>query len=421
MSVLSIVNARLIDPASGRDEEGGVICEDGKILEIGDIVPRGDIIDAGGLILAPGLIDMRVRTGEPGLENRETLETASKAAVAGGVTSVVLMPETDPVIDDIALVDYLIRKGSDLPIEIHIAGALTKKLDGKSLTEIGLMKEAGAVLFSNGSQPIRDAQTMRRLMSYAANFNALIANRAVEPTLSEGTVAHESNLSSRLGLNAAPSISERIMAERDIALAELTGGRILIDLISSKAALEAVQTAKAKDLDVYSSVSINHLCLNEVDIGDYRSFAKLDPPLREESDRLALLEGVNQGEIDVIVSDHDPRPAGEKRLPYSEAASGAVGLELLLAAGLSQVADGHMDLMAFLAAVTCNPADLLGLDTGRLNSGAPANLVLIDPNKPWVCESSQLKSRSKNTPFDGRRLTGKAVKTFYQGREVFSL
>ncbi|CAM3658860.1 dihydroorotase [Litorimonas haliclonae] len=421
MSALSIVNARLIDPASGRDEEGGLVCEDGKILEIGDIFPRGDIVDARGLILAPGLIDMRVRTGEPGLENRETLETASRAAVAGGVTSVVLMPETDPVIDDISLVDYLIRKGSDLPVDIHIAGALTKKLDGKSLTEIGLMKEAGAVIFSNGSQPIRDAQTMRRLMSYAANFNALIANRAVEPTLSEGTVAHESNLSSRLGLNAAPSISERIMAERDIALAELTGGRILIDLISSKAALEAVKTAKAKDLDVYSSISINHLCLNEVDIGDYRSFAKLDPPLREESDRLALLEGVNQGEIDVIVSDHDPRPAGEKRLPYSEAASGAVGLELLLAAGLSQVAEGHMDLMAFLAAVTCNPADLLGLDTGRLNSGAPANFVLIDPNKPWVCASNNLKSRSKNTPFDGRRLTGRAVKTFYQGREVFSL
>lgn len=421
MSALSIINARLIDPASGRDEEGGLICEDGKIAEIGDIVPRGDIVDAGGLILAPGLIDMRVRTGEPGLENRETLLTASKAAVAGGVTSIVLMPETDPVIDDISLVDYLIRKGTDLPIDIHIAGALTKKLDGKSLTEIGLMREAGAVLFSNGSKPIRDAQTMRRLMSYAANFNALIANRAVEPSLSEGTVAHESNLSSRLGLNAAPAISERIMAERDIALAELTGGRLLIDLISSKDALEAVKTAKAKDLDVYSSVSINHLCLNEVDIGDYRSFAKLDPPLREESDRLALLEGVNRGEIDIIVSDHDPRPAGEKRLPYSEAAPGAVGLELLLAAGLSQVADGYLDLSAFLAAVTCHPAELLGLETGRLKQDSPANLVLIDPNKPWVCESSQLKSRSKNTPFDGRRLTGRAIKTFYQGREVFSL
>ncbi len=193
MSALSIINARLIDPATDRDEEGGLICENGKIIELGDIIPRGDIVDARGLILAPGLIDMRVRTGEPGLENRETLLTASKAAVAGGVTSIVLMPETNPVIDDISLVDYLIRKGIDLPVDIHIAGALTKKLDGKSLTEIGLMREAGAVLFSNGSEPIREAKTMRRLMSYAANFNALIANRAIEPTLSKGTAAHESN------------------------------------------------------------------------------------------------------------------------------------------------------------------------------------------------------------------------------------
>jgi dihydroorotase len=421
MSTLSIVNARLIDPASGRDEEGGIVCEDGRISEIGEIIPRGDIINAGGLILCPGLIDMRVRTGEPGRENRETLATAAQAAIAGGVTSVVLMPETDPVIDDIALVDYLIRKGEDLPVDIHIAGALTKDLDGEKLTEIGLMREAGAVLFSNGSTPIKDAQTMRRLMTYAANFNALISNRAIEPSLNSGAVAHESNLSSRLGLKTAPAIAERIMAERDIALAELTGGSILIDLISSEAALSAIAHAKSKDLDVFTSVSINHLCLNEVDIGDYRSFAKLDPPLREETDRLALLNGVNNGLIDVIVSDHDPRPAGEKRLPFAEAASGAVGLELLLSAGLSQVADGQLDLMAFLAAVTCNPAELLGLDAGRLSFGAPANMALIDPNKPWVCHSDNLKSRSKNTPFDGRRLTGRAVKTFYQGAEVFSL
>lgn len=276
-------------------------------------------------------------------------------------------------------------------------------------------------MFSNGSAPVADAQTMRRLMAYAANFNALIANRAIEPSLNAGSVAHESNMSSRLGLHACPAISERIMAERDIALAELTGGSILIDLISSQAALEPVVKAKSKNLDVFASVSINHLCLNEVDIGDYRSFAKLDPPLREESDRLALIDAINKGQIDVIVSDHDPRPAGEKRLPYAEAAPGAVGLEILLGAGLSQVAEGHLNLMAFLAAVTCNPADLLGLNCGRLKMGAPANLVLIDPHKPWVCNSDMLLSRSKNTPFDGRRLTGRAIKTFYAGQEVFSL
>ena len=420
MKTLSIVNARLIDPATGYDELGGIVCEDGRIVERGDIIPRGDIIDAQGHILCPGLIDMRVNTGEPGRENRETLETAAKAAISGGVTSIAVMPETDPVIDDISLISYLTSKGENLPVDVHIVGALTKNLDGKSLTEIGLMKEVGAAYFSNGSKPINDAQTMRRLMTYASNFNALIANRAIEPSLSQGSVAHESNLSSRLGLTASPAMSERIMVEQDIALAELTGGSVLIDLISSEQALAAVKRAKDKDLDVYASVSINHLCLNEVDIGDYRTFAKLDPPLREETDRLALLEGINSGLIDVIVSDHTPRPAGEKRLPYAEAATGAVGLEILLAAGLSQVAEGHLDLVPFLAAMTCNPADILGLETGHLKLGAPANLVLIDPNKPWLCDSEKLQSRSKNTPFDGRRLTGRAIKTIYRGEVVYS-
>ncbi len=421
MNPLSIVNARVIDPATGLDVEGGVLCENGVIKDVGDIIPRGDIIDAKGHILCPGLIDMRVNTGEPGRENRETLATAAQAAISGGVTSIVVMPETDPVIDDISLVSYLASKGKDLPIDIHIAGALTKGLNGQSLTEIGLMKEAGAKYFSNGSTAIPEAQTMRRLMAYAANFNALIANRAIEPSLNIDTVAHESSLSSRLGLRAVPAMAERIMAERDIALAELTGGSILIDLISSELVLESISRAKDKDLDVFSTVSINHLCLNEGDIGDYRTFAKLDPPLREESDRLALLEGVNTGLIDVIVSDHTPRPAGEKRLPFSEAATGAVGLELLLAAGLSQIAEGQLDLMAFLAAVTCNPADLLALPTGRLSEGTPANLVIIDPHKPWLCDSEKLLSRSKNTPFDGRRMTGRAVHTIYNGALVYSL
>lgn len=421
MTVLSIVNARVIDPASGLDIEGGVLCENGLIKDIGDIIPRGDIIDAKGHILCPGLIDMRVNTGEPGRENRETLETAAQAAISGGVTSIVVMPETDPVIDDISLVSYLSSKGKELPIDVHIAGALTKGLNGQSLTEIGLMKAAGAKYFSNGSTAIPEAQTMRRLMAYAANFNALIANRAIEPSLSSDTVAHESSLSSRLGLRAVPAMSERIMAERDIALAELTGGSVLIDLISSELVLESISRAKDKELDVFSSVSINHLCLNEGDIGDYRTFAKLDPPLREESDRLALLEGVNTGLIDIIVSDHTPRPAGEKRLPFSEAATGAIGLELLLSAGLSQIAEGQLDLMAFLSAVTCNPADLLGLPTGRLSVDAPANLVIIDPHRPWLCDSEKLLSRSKNTPFDGRRMTGRAIHTIYNGTLVYSL
>lgn len=421
MSPLSIINARIIDPASERDEMGTLIIEKGRIKDFGgDTVPEGDTIDARGKILAPGLIDMRVSTGEPGRESKETLASAGRSAVAGGITSIVVTPATKPILDDVSLVDYVKRRGKKKSLaRVYVCGALTLGLDGQNMSEIGLMSNAGAVMFSNGSHPISDSLLMRRMLSYSSGFNALIANRPVDVSLSQGACAHESDFSSRLGLVGAPSISERIMAQRDVALAELTGGRVLIDLISCSETVGIVERAKAQDLDVACSVSINHLALNEVDIGDYRTFAKLDPPLRSEQDRLDLLEGVNSGIVDVIVSDHDPRPAGEKRLPFQDAASGAVGLETLLAAGLSQVADGTLDLMAFLRAVTCNPADLLGLKSGRIKIGDKADLVIIDPHAPWVCQSEDLRSRSKNTPFDGRRLTGKAVMTFVNGERVF--
>lgn len=420
MKALSVINARIIDPETGYDELGIITMIDGKIADIG---PKARImeeqIDAQGLMAIPGLIDMRVVTGEPGAEHRETIGTAARAAAAGGVTSMVVMPDTNPVIDDMSLVDFVQRRGDESPVNVYAAGALTKCLDGKTLTEIGLMSQAGAVMFSGGAQPIADSLIMRRLLSYAATFNALIANRAKDPSLSRGACAHESDFSSRLGLAGVPATAETIMVQRDIALAELTGGRLLIDLISSEGAVDIIRTAKSRDLEIASSVSINHLALNEIDIGDYRTFAKLDPPLRTEDDRAALLEGVNDGTIDVIVSAHDPRPAGQKRLPFSEAAFGAVGLEILLAAGLSQVADERLDLMAFLRAVTCNPANLLGLPSGRITIGAPADIVLIDPNHPWICDSERLLSGSKNTPFDGRRLTGRAVTTICNGDVVF--
>lgn len=420
MSALSIINARIIDPASGYDGPGTITIEDGLIYDMGiDVDPIGDIIDAHGLIAAPGLIDMRVMTGEPGAEHKETLASAGQSAAAGGVTSIVVQPGTDPVIDDMSLVDFVARRGQDASVNVYVAGALTKGLDGKTLTEIGLMSEAGAVMFSNGAKPIADALLMRRLLAYSSTFNALIANRAIDPSLSVGTCAHESDLSARLGLASAPSAAERIMAERDVALAELTGGRLLIDMISSSEALDVVRRAKNRDIEVACSVSINHLALNEVDIGDYRTFAKLDPPLRDEMDRKALVTGINDGTIDIIVSAHDPRPAGEKRLPYSEASPGAVGLEIALAAGLSLVADEQLDMMAFLAAMTINPATLLGLDAGRIRPGAPADIVLFDENKPWVCDSDALLSKSKNTPFDERRFSGRAMKTIVGGQVVF--
>jgi len=426
MGKLAISNARLIDPASSLDEIGDLLIEDGKIAALGQdlfvegLSPDIETIDADGLILAPGLIDMRVVTGEPGAEHKETLASAGRAAASGGVTSMVVMPQTNPVIDDISLVDFIKRRaGETSPIKVYAAGALTKGLNCQDMTEMGLMSQAGAVMFSNGDKPVADAGLMRRIMSYASAFNALIAHRAVDPYLSKDTVAHESDFSARLGLSAAPPASERIMAERDMALVELTGARYLLDLVSSAQTLPALRRAKAKGLDVSASVSINHLALNELDIGDYRTFAKLDPPLRSEDDRLALLAGINAGTIDIIVSSHDPRPAGDKRRPFAQAEFGAVGLEMLLPAGLTLVADGGLDLLAFLRAVTSTPASLLGLPQGVLKIGAPADLVLIDPGKPWRCDVDNLLSNSRNTPFDERLMQGAAITTICNGKIVF--
>lgn len=420
MSALTLTDIRIMDPESGRDEVGHVLIEDGRIAALSDTPVRGDVIDGQRLTCAPGLIDARVKAGEPGQENRETLATAAKAALAGGVTQIVVQPQTEPIIDDLSLVDFILRKGEALDVDVHVAGALTKGLDGRTMTEIGLMTDAGAVFFASGPNPVEDAQIMRRLMAYSATFNALISNSPVTPALSNGTCAHESDVSARLGLPAAPAISERIMAERDMALAELTGGRLLLDLISSAETVDSVRRVKGRDIDVSASVSINHLALNELDIGDYRTFAKLDPPLREERDRQALLRGVEDGTIDIIVSDHDPQSAGRKRLPFAEAAPGAVGLELLLAVGLKLAAEEELDLMAFLRAVTINPADLLGLKGGRLSVGAPADLVIFSETDPWVLDSEALLSRSKNTPFDDRRMTGRVRHTIKAGRIVYS-
>lgn len=420
MNTATIINARIINPENGYDEFGSILIESGTISDFGpEVKEKGQIIDAQGLVCAPGLIDMRVNSGEPGKENRETINTAAKAAAAGGITTIVLMPDTNPVIDDISLVDFINRKAENAPINIFAAGALTKNLDGSTLTEIGLMSEAGALMFSNGALPITNAQTMRRLLSYSSNFDCLISTRPIESSLSINTVAHESDFSARLGLSASPAVSELIIVQRDIALAGLTDGKLLIDLISSSKSVNVIKQAKLKHSHISCSVSINHLSLNENDIGDYRTFAKLDPPLREESDRLALLSGINQGTIDVIVSSHDPRPAGEKRLPYAQAASGAIGLETLLAAGLSLVADKQLNLMKFLAALTCNPAKLLGLDSGRISKSAPADLIIFDPNTPWVCKGKDFLSKSKNTPFDGRLMTGRNMKTICKGKLVF--
>ncbi|MEN6544255.1 dihydroorotase [Parvibaculum sp.] len=424
MSRTAFINARLVDPASGLDERGNLLVADGKIADLGpnlfsDGIPDdAEIVDCRGHILSPGLIDCRVFTGEPGAEHRETLRTASLAAAAGGVTTLIVMPNTHPVIDDVALVDFIERRARDTGIvHIHPMAALTKGLAGAEMTEIGLLKEAGAVAFTDGDHAVANAQVMRRAMSYAGHFGALIVQHAEVPELATG-VMNDSELASRLGLSGIPAIAETIMIERDLRLLETTGGRYHVAQISCAASVEIIRRARSNGLKVTCGVSAAHLALNENDIRGYRTFFKVSPPLRSEEDRKALVAGLADGTIDVIVSGHNPQDADAKRHPFAEAAFGAIGLETLLPASLALVHSGDVPLTRLLGALTFAPADLLGLQTGRLAAGLPADLVLIDMGMPWVVEAAKLRSTSKNTPFEDRRVQGRALRTMVGGRTV---
>jgi dihydroorotase len=421
---LALTNARLIDPSSRLDQQGGVLVRDGLIADFGPYIDAGaagdaEIVDCAGLVVAPGLIDMMVFTGEPGHEHRETLATASRAAAAGGVTTIACMPNTDPVIDDVALVDFILRRARDTAlVHVHPMAAMTKGLLGEEMTEIGLLREAGAIAFSNGKTSIANAKVMRNVLAYAKDFGALIVHHLEDPWLAKDGVMNEGEVATRLGLRGIPSAAETIMLERDIRLVELTGGRYHAGQISCRASLDVIRTAKLMGLPVTCGVSVNHLTLNENDIGPYRTFFKMSPPLRSEEDRRAMVEGVASGDIDVIVSAHDPRGAEGKRRPFAEAADGVVGLETLLGAALRLYHNGEADLPQLLAALTANPARLLGLGNGRLARGAPADLIVIDLDTPWVVEPERLRSKAKNTPFDGARLQGRAILTVVAGRVV---
>lgn len=423
MTAFALVGARLLDPASDLDAPGAVLVEDGRIVDVavGGAAPSGvALVDARGLCLAPGLIDVRVKTGEPGAEPKETLKSASLAAAAGGVTTIVVQPDSDPAVDDPAMIDFIHRRGAALDlVRVLAAGALTQGCLGERMAEIGLMDEAGAAYFTDGDRTVVNSRTLQRVMSYAAGFDALVAVRPVEPWLSDGAVATAGDASAWSGLAGAPALAERIQLDRDLALAELTGARLLIDLISTEAALDSLDRARARGLDVAASVSINHLCFNDLDAGDWRTFYRLDPPLRAESDRLAMIEGVRDGRIEIITSAHTPAPAEDKRRPFAQAAPGAVGLETLLPAALGLHHEHELTLLEVLRPLTLGPAELLGLDGGRLTAGAPADLVLFDPNAPVVIDADALRSKSKNSPFDGRRLQGKVVGTWVAGRRVF--
>ena len=419
------INARLIDPESGRDEAGGLLIEDGLIASLGPQLRRNapngaKVIDCRGNIVMPGLIDMQVFTGEPGLEHRETLASASRAAAAGGVTTMVCMPTTDPVIDDLALVDFVRRRARDTAlVHVDTFAALTKGLKGEEMSEIGLLRSAGAVALSNGRRSVADAGVMRRALTYASDFNALVVSATEDESLAGAGVMNEGEVSARLGLPGSPAAAEVIALERDLRLVELSGGRYHAAQLSTGQAIEAIRAAKARGLPVTCGATINHLTLNENDIGSYRTFFKLRPPLRSEDDRRALVAGVADGSVDVIVSSHDPQGADGKRRPFDEAAYGAIGLETLLPAALRLHLNGEIGLMPLLAAMTINPARILGLAAGRLSKGAPADLVVLDLEAPFMVDKVKMHSLSRNTPFDEARMQGIVRQTVVAGRVVY--
>ena len=420
-----LINARVIDPASNRDEPGGVLIVDGKIADIGGHLRRNapegaEVIDCKGNVLAPGLIDVQVFTGEPGTEHRETLKTASHAAAAGGVTTIIVMPDTNPVIDQVALVDFIQRRARDNAIvHVHTMAAMTKGLEGKEITEIGLLKRAGAIAFSNGKSSVVNSKIMRNALLYGKDHGALIVHHTEDPYLSEGTCMNAGHVAARLGLPGASKTAETIVLDRDIRLVEMTGGRYHAATISCRESLDIIRAAKARKLPVTCGVSINHLTLNENDIGPYRTFFKLRPPLRSEEDRMALVRALGNGEIDVVVSSHDPQDEDVKRRPFAEAADGAIGLETLLSAALRLHHSDDISLMMLLKAMTINPAKLLGLPAGQLTKGAPADLVLFDMGQPWVVDREQLRARSKNSPFDESKMQGRILLTMVAGETVY--
>ena len=419
-------NARLVDPEADWDGPGSLLVLDGRIAE----VRRGETpieapdgvhpIDAGGALLAPGLVDLRVKTGEPGAEPKETLKSAALAAAAGGVTSIVVQPDTDPVIDDPSVVDFILRRARDIGlVRVYPAGAATNGLAGESMAEIGLMREAGCLYVTNADRPIVNSKVMRRILAYAGALGVLVAHRPSDPWLSDGAAATEGEFAGRMGLPAEPVASEIIMLERDLALTAITGARLMVDQISAAEPLERLAAAKARGLPVIATASINHLTFNELDIGDYRTFCKLIPPLRSENDRKALVEGLLSGLVDIVVSAHAPAPPEDKRLPYDEAAPGSLGLQTLLPALLTLHHELGAPLAKLLRAVTFAPAQAVGLPTGRLASGAPADLVLCDIGAPILVDAARLISKSKNSAFDGRRLQGEVRMTLVDGRVVY--
>ena len=423
MSDVLIENVRLIDPATGMDQHGALLVKSGRIVDFGDALGRPDgvpVVDGNGGILCPGLVDMRVELGEPGGEYRETIATAALAASAGGITTVAAMPDSSPAIDDPALVQLLRARGEETGrITIIPYGAATRGCKGEEISEFGLLREAGAVAFTDGARAIGSSRLMRLALSYASGFGAMIVQHPEDPELARGGAATQGELSTRLGLPAIPAAAEAIIVARDVRLAEMTGGAVHFAHISTGEALDVIRRAKARGISVTCDTAPPYFDLNETAIGDYRTYAKLSPPLRTEADRLAVLAGLADGTIDAIASDHQPRDPDDKRLPFAQAAAGGTGLATLLGVTLAQAHGGQLPLLRVLELLTSAPARLLGVESGRLAKGAAADMCLFDLERVWQVNVGTLPGKAQNSPFDGRALEGRVAGTWKAGRRVY--
>jgi dihydroorotase len=422
----AFLNARLIDPATGLDQLGGLLVKNGKIEAVGPEVstaslPDGTVThDCGGQVLCPGLVDMRVHISEPGNEHKETIAETSAVAAEGGVTSLVGLPDTAPVTDTVPGLQYIARKGRQAKSsKVYAFGSITVGTEGKELTEMGLLTEAGAVGFSDANRTLTDAVVMSRALSYAKTFDKVIINFPLDPSLSTG-VMNKGELSTRLGLGGICTTPEVMQIERDIRLAEMTGGKLHVGPITCHVAIEAIRVAKDRGVNITASTAPHYFSLNETTIGDYRTFGKFLPPLRDEFNRREVAKAVADGTIDVVVSDHHPHDPDSKRVPFAQASFGAVGLETLLPMCLRLFHEGLIKLPELLKRVTSAPAEILGIAAGNLSVGAPADLVLFNPNKPYSFDPASLVSKCKNTPYENFPLQGKVLMTVVDGRIIKS-
>jgi len=423
-----LINARIIDPSQNMDILGGLIIDEkGKIKAIGKDIDKSsipnkvEVIDVKKNILIPGIVDMKTFVGEPGYEYKENFRTLSQAALAGGVTSVVSMPNTKPVIDNVSMVDFIIRRGRDkAKVNIFPCASLTKNMDGNSMTEFGLLSDKGVIGFTDVVKTVQNTEVMSRIMNYASDIGVLIIQHTEDYELSKNGLINEGEISTRLGLTGIPSMAEKIIVERDLSLLEEYPCRYHISQISSQKSLEVIKRNKSNGKKFTVGVSINNLSLNENDIGDFKTFLKISPPLRSEKDRLSLINGIKDGLIDIIVSDHKPEDEESKRLPFAQAATGAIGVETLLSLSLELYHNESLKLKKIIEMLTINPSKILKIKKGSLKKGSDADICIFDLDKPWVVKADKLKSKSKNTAIEDRKLQGKVLMTFLNGELVFN-